>query len=572
MSDETTLPSIFFIILRRLRIPLIVLISSYAVSITGFVLIPGTGEDGSPWRMDFLHAFYFVSYMGSTIGFGELPYPFNGAQRLWTLFSIYATVISWLYAIGTMISLLQDRSFVHAVSRSRSAHRIRKIREPFYLLCGYGEAGKVVTRFLSEVGERVVVVDRSETAIHELGLGETPFETHTFVGDASDPSQLKLAGLTHSLCKGVIAVVGDDQENLKIAISAKLLNPDLRVIGRVNEDDTADNMRSFGTDHIVNPFNTFAWHFALAFSSPSLHLLNDWLSQTDYQALNDPVFPPRGLWILCGYGRFGRALHRKLEEQGNTVQVIETMPEKTGAPEGTIRGRGTEAVTLKQAAIDEAVGVIAGTDNDANNLSIIMTAKELEASLFTVARQNHNRNAPLFKAADVGIVVNQNLLIANQVINLLTTPLTREFLKRANKQGAQWSNELVARISATVEQRAPLSWVLELTDAASPAFYQAVRDGHELALGRLYREPHNRKVRLPAVPLMIARAGDYLLAPEDDTILQVGDRILFCGPRTARSKMFTTVTSNEIMIYLITGRHRVVSPLWRYFAGSGSKD
>ncbi|KAA3619049.1 MAG: potassium transporter TrkA, partial [Proteobacteria bacterium] len=453
------------------------------------------------------------------------------------------------------------------ISRARAAHRIHRIRESFYLLCGYGEAGKVVTRFLSEVGERVVVVDRSENAINELKLSEMPFETEALIGDASDPEQLQRAGLTHTLCKGVIAVVGDDEENLKIMISAKLLNPGLKAIGRVNEADTADNMRSFGTDHIINPFNTFAWHFSLAFSSPSLHLLNDWLSQTDYQTLNDPVFPPRGLWILCGFGRFGKALHRKLEEQGNTVIVIETLPEAADAPEGTVRGRGTEAVTLKQAEVERAVGIIAGTDNDANNLSIIMTAKALAADLFTVARQNHNRNAPLFKAADVNIVVNQNLLIANQIITLLTTPLTYQFLKQANKQGVQWSNELVSRIGATVDERAPLIWVMDLTAQAAPAFFQAVRDRRELTLGQLYREPHNRKVRLPAVPLMIARAGDYILAPDDATTLQVGDRVLFCGPRAARSKLFSTVTSNEIMIYLITGRHRIISPLWRYLAG-----
>lgn len=571
MPDSPSLPSIFFILLRRLRIPLIVLIIAYAVSITGFVLIPGERPDGSPWVMDFFHAFYFVSYMGSTIGFGEIPYPFNGAQRLWTLFSIYATVVSWLYAIGTMISLLQDRTFVNAISRTRAAQRVHKLRDPFYLICGYGEAGKVVTRFLSEVGERTVIVDRNENSINELRLGELPFETLAVVGDAADPAQLQNAGLTHPLCKGVIAVVGDDQENLKIAISAKLLNPDLKVIGRINDDDTAANMRSFGTDHIVNPFKIFAWHFSLAFSSPAHHLLNDWLSQTDYQALNEPVFPPRGRWILCGYGRFGKALHKRLEEQGNEIVVIETLPEAAHAPEGSIRGRGTEAVTLRQAEIEQAVGIIAGTDNDANNLSILMTAKELSPELFTVARQNQNRNAALFGAANANIVFDQNRLIASQIINLLTTPLTHEFLRQANKKSAQWSNELVSRIGATVEEKAPLTWVLEMNPEIAPACVQVMRAGYEITIGRVNREPHNRKVQLQAVPLMIARGDDYMLAPDDDTLLLLGDRVLFCGQRAARNKMLTAATSSDIMTYLVTGRHRIISPLWRYFSG-GSDD
>ena len=68
-----------------------------AVFILGFVLIPGVDDQGDPWRMDFFHAFYFVSFMGTTIGFGEIPYAFTEAQRLWATISIYATVISWLY-------------------------------------------------------------------------------------------------------------------------------------------------------------------------------------------------------------------------------------------------------------------------------------------------------------------------------------------------------------------------------------------------------------------------------------------------------------------------------------------
>ncbi len=568
MRPSPAPPGAYFLVLRRLRVPLIVLITAYAVSITGFVVIPGTRADGTAWHMDFFHAFYFVSYMGSTIGFGELPYPFNGAQRLWTLFSMYATVISWLYAIGTMISLVQDRGFVQSIVRNRATHRIGRLREPFYLVCGYGEAGKVVTRFLSEIGERVVVVEKNTEAINELTLGELPIEALAMQGDAADPGVLKRAGLTHPLCKGVIAVIGDDQENLKIAITAKLLNRGLKVVGRVNEEDTADNMRSFGTDHVVNPFNTFAWHFALAFNSPGLHLLNDWLSQTDYQALNEPVFPPRGRWILCGYGRLGKALHRKLLEQDNEVVVIEVNPKQAGAPADAITGRGTEAVTLREAGIEDAVGIVAATDHDANNLSVIMTAKELNASLFTVARQNQHRNAPLFEAATLHSVFNQNFLIANQIINLLTTPLTNEFLRQANKQDPEWANEMVSRISATVEDNAPLSWVLDLNAVSAPAFVLAIHSGYEIRLGQLCRKPTDRKAKLASVALMIARGDELLLAPEDETVVKFGDRILFCGHRSARNRMLSAVTSSDVMIYLLTGRHRIISPVWRRLTGT----
>src|SRR4030065_745636 len=103
--------NIVYVLLRRIHVPLIVLVCVYAVAILGFVLIPGMDDKGNPWRMDFFHAFYFVSFMGTTIGFGEIPYPFTDAQRLWATLCIYGTVFAWLYGIGAALSLLQDSAF-----------------------------------------------------------------------------------------------------------------------------------------------------------------------------------------------------------------------------------------------------------------------------------------------------------------------------------------------------------------------------------------------------------------------------------------------------------------------------
>ena len=66
--------------------------------------------------MGFFDAFYFMSYTATTIGFGELPYPFTDAQRLWVTVSIYLTVIGWAYAIGSLLTLLQDRAFRQALA------------------------------------------------------------------------------------------------------------------------------------------------------------------------------------------------------------------------------------------------------------------------------------------------------------------------------------------------------------------------------------------------------------------------------------------------------------------------
>ena len=80
---------VVFLALRRLRGPLIILISVYGIAVLGLTLIPGVNPEGNPESMSIFHAFYFVSFMGSTIGFGEIPHPFTDAQRMWVLVCIY---------------------------------------------------------------------------------------------------------------------------------------------------------------------------------------------------------------------------------------------------------------------------------------------------------------------------------------------------------------------------------------------------------------------------------------------------------------------------------------------------
>ncbi len=83
----------FWIVLQKLRAPLLVIIVTYSIAILGMVLIPGMDDKGNVYHLSFFDAFYFVSYMASTIGFGEAPYTFTYPQRLWVALCIYITVL-----------------------------------------------------------------------------------------------------------------------------------------------------------------------------------------------------------------------------------------------------------------------------------------------------------------------------------------------------------------------------------------------------------------------------------------------------------------------------------------------
>jgi voltage-gated potassium channel len=159
-----------FLILRRMRAPLIVLISIFAISVLGLTLIPGEDAAGHPTRLGFFDAFYFMSYTATTIGYGEIPQPFTGAQRLWVIATIYLTVVGWAYAIGSLLTLLQDRAFREALALRRFIRTVSRLREPFLLIVGYGQTGRLLGRSLDALGRRLVVVDSRPEQVDTLDI------------------------------------------------------------------------------------------------------------------------------------------------------------------------------------------------------------------------------------------------------------------------------------------------------------------------------------------------------------------------------------------------------------------
>jgi len=558
-----------FLIFRRMRRPLLTLLTVYSVAVLGLVLIPGRDADGNLWHMSFFHAFYFVSYMGTTIGFGEIPYAFTDAQRIWVTFSIYGTVVAWLYAIGTVLTLFQDRTFQQSVRELRFARRIRKLVEPFFLLAGYGQTGRELVVALTRRGQHVVVIDRDQEPINRIHLENLPEVVPGLQGDARRPSYLLQAGLGHPQCAGVVALTDDNEVNLKVALTAKLLRSNIKVICRADSHDIEANMASFGTEHIIDPFDTFALHLATALDSPGLYLITEWLTGVSQSELKEPVYPPtEGVWIVCGYGRFGKAIYQRLKKQGLNIVVVEAKPDKTGVPDTrVVVGRGTEAETLQEAGLDNAVGLVAGTDDDTNNLSIIMTARDLKPGLFVVARQNHRDNQSLFDAVKAEIVMHPSAIIANRIRVLLTSPMLHAFLQLAKYEDEQWACQLISRIIAVLSTRVPDIWEVPIDASNATAVAKWLKShGGVVTLGDLLRSPSDRTRQLPGIALMLQRDGSRSLLPDDQTRLKMGDRVLWCGRESARKRMAWALQNEHVLFHAVTGETRPEGTVMRWIA------
>lgn len=558
-------------ILRRMRVPFIVLICVYAISILGLILIPGVDDQGQPWRMSIFHAFYFVSYTATTIGFGEIPYPLTDAQRLWVLATIYMTVIGWVYGLGTILSLIQDPNFREAVRRNRFRRDIRQIHQPFYLVCGFGETGNAVVSALIEERFRAVVIDKNPDNLNALTLNELPEYVPCITADAADPEQLDFAGIRHRYCRGVIAVTPSDAVNLKIAITSKLLHPDIQVACRSELREFEDNMRSFGTEYVVNPFDTFSNIFAMAMHSPAMHLIYDWLTGTPNTRLSDPVYFRYGHWILCGYGRFGKQLFKHLRDQGIATTIIDPseaaqqafLSEDNDDIHDFILGTGTNEDVLRRASAETSAGLIAGSDNDSNNLSAIMTARDINPDIFVVARQNSLSNHALYSASRANLVMRPREIIARKIRNLFLTPLLVDFLDRACEQPPEWANITISRISGIVGELRPHIWTVMINQSASPAVAKALQYGREIRLHHLTSDPAVRNQQLPCVPLMLVRDDECLLMPESNTGIRAFDRILFCGSREVQNSMSWTLNVMSSLNFVTTLQEEPESWVWR---------
>ncbi len=554
-----------------MRLPLAVLIMVYAMSIFVLTLIPGVDDQGNSWKMSFFHAFYFVSFMGSTIGFGEIPYAFTDAQRMWTTVTIYASVIAWLYAIGTMLSLVQSQAFTRALGEQRFTSKIRKLKEPFYIICGFGDTGHSLLATMHQNGQRAVVIDNKPKQIYSIDAQNWLFTLPALLGNANESYNLEKAGICKPNCRGVIAMTQDDHINLQIALSAKILEPNIKVICRAQTIDAERNMASFGTELVVNPYHTFAEDFVLAMEKPSMYLLERWITAPADSPLTEPVFPPKGRWILCGYGRFGKAMYRRLLKLGNPVTVVEEKPELTNPPDNTIVGRGTEEDTLQDAKAKKAVGIIAGTDNDVNNLSILLTAEQINKNLFTILRQELAVNHHVSRAVKPDLLMDHSEIIASRILENLTTPLTGHFLRMARDESEQWASVLVSRLIGILDDQVPDTWVLSVRKDKTPAVWDLLRLNQDVMLGDLMRSTTNHLVNLPCIPLLLQRKRKLHLMPDEGMPLKFGDRILFCGRKRAHNRMKLICTTPQILYYTQTGEERSDGWLWNLLTKQGKE-
>ena len=554
-----------WIVIRRLRLPILIIIVTFAISIVGMVLIPGQDDQGHTYHLTLFDAFYFVSYMASTIGFGESPYSFTYSQKLWVSFVIYLTVIGWFYGIGTIVALIQDEVLHREMIKSRFARAVRRMNEPFILIFGYNSITRALIEKLSRMEIRMVVIDKDQKAIDALMLRNYYPLIPAFSGDVFDPKMLELAGIRKKTCKSAVILFEDEQKNTRVSLMCKHMNKRMKLIVRSTSPQNSEFLETIGVEHIENPFEVISRRLHLALTAPNLWLLEMWIYGHLLKIKEREVLP-RGEYIIYGYGRMGRALEKGLKKAGIIYRFVDAkLSLREHDASDSLYHEDEIEEKLLAAGIDKAAVVIAATRDDMINLAVITLARKHNPSIYTISRENELIDLQIFKAARINRNYILDEIIIHKTYNYLTMPLVNVFIEYLNRRDEAWGERLVKRIVAKMGENPNLCEIRIEGDEAYAAVHE-LANGSVITLEMLGRRREDFRVKNDLLFLMVLRDEHPILLPPDTFEIAVGDELLVICLEESRIDLEFILSNYYELHYAMYGREKVTG-VARYFIG-----
>ena len=232
-------------------------------------------------------------------------------------------------------------------------------------------------------------------------------------------------------------------------------------------------MSSLGTYRVINPFREFGEHLALAMRAPDVYRLIAWLTSAPGAYLfpsspsRIPVAP--GHWVVCGHGRFGHEVVSAVQRGGFTATIVDTAGSRIDGHRA-IKGCGADIAILHEAGVEKAVGIIAGADDDAENLAIGIAARRIKPDIFIISRQNLRSSRMLFTKFGANITMVPSEIIASQCIAALRTPLLADFLDAIKTKDDLWAFALSERLRDSVGVETPRFWSVAVDRNEAPGF------------------------------------------------------------------------------------------------------
>lgn len=518
-----------------MRMPFIVLVITYTIAIAGLVSIDGIVVDDKIVRMTIFDAFYFITYTATTIGFGEVPYAFSYQQRMWVSAIIYLTVIGWFYSIGSLIAILQDKLFISEIKKGNFKKKVKKLREPFFIILGYNNVTrKIIGKMLAQ-GYRVVVIEKNPERASELLIESYVPNVPILEADIYDPKALEMAGIKSKYCKGVVSLFENDNLNLKIALTVKILNPNIPLAVKSTTAHLTENLEDLGVEIIENPFEIISQQINMLLCVPSLYKLTKWLYRTG-DLKSKTIQLPIGKYIICGYGRMGHEIKKVLE--GNNIKAIYIEMDASKKQTYSKKEQGEilfkdadDKDTLIRAGIEDAAAIIAGSKDDTINLSLLSISRKVNPKIVTIARENEIENKILFDYAKINHVFMPSSSLVYRTITALIDPIIDKFISNISNKDEAWSNNILKLLNEMVGDR-PIPYEFTIDDKHAFALMRMLKNNKKIPMTTLCKSRANKEQKNNIIILMLIREKEVSILPDIDQLdIHCGDQMLFAATR-----------------------------------------
>ncbi len=239
---------------RQLYLPIILIASIFVFGIAGYMLI----ED---------YAFFDALYMSvitiATVGFSEIK-PLSDSGRMFTVVLIITSISTFALAITRITKYVIDGEFQRVFINFRSDKKLSKMKN-HVIICGYGRNGKQAASRLKTHKTPFVLVENNEDGIDSFTEVDREL---IIIGDATHDEVLIKAGIKHA--RALITTLPKDADNLFVVLTARGLNPDIKIITRASEENSDLKLKRAGANNVIMPDKIGGAHMASMVLNPGI--------------------------------------------------------------------------------------------------------------------------------------------------------------------------------------------------------------------------------------------------------------------------------------------------------------
>jgi voltage-gated potassium channel len=211
-----------------------------AIGTVGFKIIGGKDKS-------VLDALYMTAITITTVGYGDVigldNKPFG---KLFTIIFVFIGAGTIAYLFTTLAAYIIEGELRKVFRRRKMEKHISKMKG-HYIVCGIGMVGLYVVHELFLTKRPLVAIDIDENKVELFKANSLTVDL--IVGDATENEILWKAMIEHA--KGLFATTDSDNDNIVISLTARQLNPSLRIISRCNDAKNIDKIRRAGADEVV---------------------------------------------------------------------------------------------------------------------------------------------------------------------------------------------------------------------------------------------------------------------------------------------------------------------------------